>query len=331
MERQTDVIREGGDVMTVYEPRFLPEGMDDTEYGTYTHAELERAVQNRAILSGTVVMCDHRSTLWVELGCMRGRIGREEVQLCREGEEVRDIAVITRVGKTVSFVVCGFAHTDDGEEIAVLSRRAAQQLCRETFLDRLCPGDVIRARVTHLEPFGAFVDVGCGIVSMLPIDSISVSRISHPEDRFAVGMPIWVVIRSIVPGDRICVTHKELLGTWEENAASFKPGQTVTGIVRSIETYGVFVELTPNLAGLAEYREDLHIGQRAAVYIKSMIPSRMKVKLALIDAYRGSGGNGQMRYRIPDTVGGRGVPYLERWQYSPDGAEKCVESVFAPL
>ena len=132
-------------------------------------------------------------------------------------------------------------------------------------------------------------------------------------------------------GDRICVTHKELLGTWEENAASFKPGQTVTGIVRSIETYGVFVELTPNLAGLAEYREDLHIGQRAAVYIKSMIPSRMKVKLALIDAYRGSGGNGQMRYRIPDTVGGRGVPYLERWQYSPDGAEKCVESVFAPL
>lgn len=32
----------------------------------------------------------------------------------------------------------------------------------------------------------------------------------------------------------------------------FQPGETVTGTVRSIETYGVFVELTPNLAGLAE-------------------------------------------------------------------------------
>ena len=42
-----------------------------------------------------------------------------------------------------------------------------------------------------------------------------------------------------------------MLGTWAENAALFSPGQTVTGVVRSVEDYGIFVELTPNLAGLA--------------------------------------------------------------------------------
>ena len=50
---------------------------------------------------------------------------------------------------------------------------------------------------------------------------------------------------------RIYVSHKELLGTWEENANNFNIGQTVSGIVRSIEPYGIFIELASNLAVLA--------------------------------------------------------------------------------
>ncbi len=313
-----------------YAPPFFPEGMSVSENGEWTRSRggLERAMQTRTVLEGTVLLCDNQCTLWIDLGCMRGMMTREEVQLCADGETVRDIAVITRVGKCISFVVIGFAYTEDGEEVAVLSRREAQRRCRQEFLDRLQAGDVIRAKVTHLEPFGAFVDVGCGIVSMLSLDSISVSRISHPNERFTLGMPIWVVIKSVVPFGRICVTHKELLGTWEENAASFCPGQTVTGIVRSIESYGVFVELTPNLAGLAEYKEHLAVGQRAAVYIKSMIPSRMKVKLVFIDTYRGGGGSLELHYYLPQTCGAFGIPHLDHWQYSPHGAEKCVETVF---
>lgn len=314
-----------------YAPGFLPEGMGVSENGEWsrTRSGLERAIQTRTILEGTVLLCDNQCTLWVDLGCMRGIMTRDEVQLCQDGETVRDIAVITRVGKCISFVVIGFAYTETGEEVAVLSRREAQRRCRAEFLDRLRAGDVIRAKVTHLEPFGAFVDVGCGIVSMLSIDSISVSRISHPSERFTPGMPIWVIIRSVVPFGRICISHRELLGTWEENAAAFSPGQTVTGIVRSIESYGVFVELTPNLAGLAEYKENLCVGQRAAVYIKSMIPSRMKVKLVFIDTYRGTGVSGGLRYYLPASCGAQGILHLDRWQYSPCGAEKCVETVFS--
>ena len=76
-------------------------------------------------------------------------------------------------------------------------RRAAQLECRTAFLADLIPGDIIRAKVTHLEQFGAFVDIGCGIPSLLTVDCISVSRISRPADRFTVGEYIPVVIRSI--------------------------------------------------------------------------------------------------------------------------------------
>ena len=91
--------------------------------------------------------------------------------------------------------------------------------------------------------------------------------------------------------NRIFVSHRELLGTWEENAARFSAGQTAAGVIRSIESYGIFIELTPNLAGLAELQDsrtsglDLSPGRSATVYIKSIIPERMKIKLVLIDTY----------------------------------------------
>ena len=108
------------------------------------------------------------------------------------------------------------------------------------------PGVVLPARVTHLEHFGAFVDLGCGFTSLVPMERISAARISHPADRFAVGQDILVTVTAVdAPACRIYLSHKELLGTWLENAAGFAPGDTVTGIVRSIQDYGVFIELTP--------------------------------------------------------------------------------------
>ena len=150
------------------------------------------------------------------------------------------------------------------------------------YIAGLTCGDVIPVRITHLEPFGAFADIGCGIVSLLPIDAISVSRIDHPKERFTVGMDIRAVVR-MKDENRITLSHRELLGTWAQNAALFSVGETVRGVVRSIEPYGVFIELTPNLSGLAEPRADLRPGMAVSVYSKSILPQRMKVKLTIID------------------------------------------------
>ena len=108
----------------------------------------------------------------------------------------------------------------------------------------LVPGDIIPATVTHLDSFGAFLDVGCGVPSLLSIDCISVSRISHPADRLSNGQRLYVAVKlNDTESGRIYVTLKELLGTWEENACNLGAGQTVSGIVRSVESYGIFVIL----------------------------------------------------------------------------------------
>ena len=291
---------------------------------------LERAMNSGAIVEGIVTLCDNSLCLHVDLHCAYGIIPPEEALFCRRGEDRKDIALISRVGKPVAFQILALENRG-GVLTAILSRRLAQKRCLQEYLSTLRQGDIIPARVTHLEPFGAFLDIGCGISSLLSVDCISVSRISHPRDRLRPGMELFVAVKSIEPDSgRIYVSLRELLGTWEENAASFEAGQTVAGVIRSVESYGVFVELTPNLAGLAELRsgtpEDMRarIGQNAAVYIKSMVPERMKIKLVLIDTCCADAVKSPLRYYVDPTV----TAHMDRWIYSPAASARIIETRF---
>ena len=84
--------------------------------------------------------------------------------------------------------------------------------------------------------------------------------------------------------ERVILTYKELLGTWEDNVKDFEEGETVTGIVRETEKSknGIFIELKPNLVGMAEYKEGIEYGQNVDVYIKKIIPDRKKIKLLIV-------------------------------------------------
>ena len=303
---------------------FLPEGKRiQTASNIHALSSIEgmkEALERGTILEARAALCDNDHNLIVDLPCMRGVIPREEGALgIREGT-VRDIALISRVGRVVCFVITGFAVDERGREVALLSRARAQRRFAERCLPLLTVGDVIPARITHLEPFGAFCDIGCGMVALMPIDTISVSRIEHPDERFTVGMDIFAVIKSKV-GTRVTLSHKELLGTWEENAANYAVGQTVTGTIRSIENYGAFVELAPNLAGLAELREHIAVGQRAAVYIKSILPHRMKLKLIIVDSFFEDKSPEPPAYFI--TSG-----HIDRFTYSPPECDKLICTEF---
>lgn len=285
-------------------------------------AALQESYAFGRILEARAVLCDSNHNLVVDFGFCRGIIPRELAALGIEDGSTRDIAIISRVGKPVCFNIIGFEKDETGALTPLLSRVAVQKRCREEYIRRLRPGDILGARVTHLESFGCFVDIGCGIPSLIPIDCISISRISHPSDRFRVGQDIKVVVKTVEDSGRITLSHKELLGSWEQNAALFSPGETVAGIVRSIEEYGIFVELTPNLAGLAEPREGVVPGCQASVYIKSLIPQKMKVKLILVDSFEAHTPPPEPSYFLTEG-------HLEHWVYSPTGASKCIETVFS--
>ena len=149
---------------------YLPEGSlrytKDNLAHTTTLAGLESAAREDKILEATAIMCDSEFNLHVDLGPVLGFMPREECVLTQEGEPIKDIAIITRVGKPVCFKVLSI-DTKNGTPRAIISRRAAQIECRNYYLSTLSAGDIIPATVTHLDTFGAFLVIGCGISSLL--------------------------------------------------------------------------------------------------------------------------------------------------------------------
>lgn len=304
--------------------KFYPEGKNPKLSGSFESIdEIKEIMLTGEAIEAKVLLCDREHNLHVDLGAVRGIIPRIEGAVGIESGATRDIALISKVNKSVCFTVLGFQRDIYNNSIAVLSRRAVQQRCIDEYLSGLEPGDVIDASVTHLEKFGAFIDVGAGINALIPIDMLSVSRISHPRERLTEGQSIKVVLRKKEP-EKMTFSLKELLGSWQENADNFTTGETVTGVVRSIEDYGVFIELTPNLAGLAEIQENLFVGQRVAVYVKSVIPEKMKIKLVIVEAFNETAQPDELTYYLN---GG----HIDRWQYSPPTVAKQIYTDFTEI
>ena len=260
-------------------------------------AELRAAMASREILQSTALAFDTQRQLRFELGGCRAVMPFGQ---CADGADtgsVRDIAVLTRVGRPTCFVIEGIDTDENGQPVYRLSRAEAQRMCKAEYLDQLQPGDILPCIVTHIEPFGAFCDVGCGISALLPIDCMSVSRISSPADRVSVGQQILCAITV---------------------------GETVVGIVRSVEEYGTFVEIAPNLAGLAESCPDLRPGQAVSVYIKNILPEKMKIKLVVVEAFDPPAPVTPLTYYMDGTR-------MDRWVYSTPTAPRQTVTDFAAL
>ncbi len=139
--------------------------------------------------------------------------------------------------------------------------------------------------VKNIKPYGAFIEIAGGVVGLAHIEDLSIARIKTPSERLKIGQKVDVVVKSI---DRrtgkVILSYKETLGSWEENAKMFTTGMKAKGIVRETEKNknGIFIELTPNLVGMAEYEEGFQYGQTVDVYIKKIDNERKKVKLLII-------------------------------------------------
>lgn len=152
------------------------------------------------------------------------------------------------------------------------------------FDDSLKENMIVKGRIKGIQPYGAFIELENGTVGLLHIEDMSVARIKTPFDRFSIGDEVNVKIKNIdKEKNRIMFTYKELLGTWEENAKLFKEGTEVKGIVRNTEAHknGIFIELKPNLVGMAEYQDGIEYGSQIDVYIKKIIPEKKKIKLII--------------------------------------------------
>lgn len=167
----------------------------------------------------------------------------------------------------------------------ILSRKKANEEALNWMNENLKPGQVVKGIVKNIRKYGVFVEIGAGVTGLLHIEDISVSRIKSPEERFYSGQKIDVMIKSIDKEKKqIVLSYKELLGTWEDNVKDISEKMVIDGIIKESDKYknGIFVELKPNLVGMAEYQEGYQYGDKVKVYVKKIINDRKKIKLVIV-------------------------------------------------
>ena len=128
----------------------------------YTIGQLQAAMAEGQILTGQAVHCDTALNLHIRLGALSGIMPRGECVAPFLSGAQREIAVLSCVGRGVCCRVTGQRTAPNGDTELLLSRRLAQEEAMDYIEAHAEPGLVIPAQITHLAPFGAFADIGCG-------------------------------------------------------------------------------------------------------------------------------------------------------------------------
>ena len=168
-------------------------------------------MEQQTVLTGTAIRCSSLGDLTVLLGGYEGIIPREDAVHPAISGAQREIAVLSRVGLPVSFTITQLNDDGGGKPHLTLSRRAAQQQAIAWLLENVSPGSILSARVTHLEHFGAFVDLGVHQDGLVHISQISDTFIRHPREVLKVGDVVRVKVLSVdTAKKRIALTMKGL-------------------------------------------------------------------------------------------------------------------------
>jgi len=108
-------------------------------------------------------------------------------------------------------------------------------------------------KVTNLTDYGAFVEIEQGIEGLVHVSEMDwTNKNVHPSKVVQLGDEVEVMILDIDEDRRrISLGMKQCQANpWEEFAANFNKGDKLTGAVKSITDFGIFVGLPGNIDGL---------------------------------------------------------------------------------
>ncbi|MSR85654.1 S1 RNA-binding domain-containing protein [Candidatus Uhrbacteria bacterium] len=167
----------------------------------------------------------------------------------------------TLVGTTMDVKILD---VNEEEEKIVVSEKAVWETKQESVLIKYKLGDHVEGDVTAVTDFGAFVRFDENLEGLVHISEIAWQRIDHPRDVLKVGDHVRAEIINI-EGSKIFLSMKKLVDDpWKSVAAKYNVNQWVKGRVLKINPFGLFVELDPDIHGLA------HISELAAKPVKDV-------------------------------------------------------------
>lgn len=155
------------------------------------------------------------------------------------------------VGSTFSVKVID---ANEQDEKLIVSEKSVWEERQKSVIAQYRVGTTIEGEVTALADFGAFVRFG-SLEGLVHISEIAWQRIDHPRDILKIGQKVEAEIIGI-EGSKIFLSMKKLVkDPWSDIQKRYKVGDTVEGTVLKVNPFGFFVELDPEIHGLAHVSE----------------------------------------------------------------------------
>ena len=298
--------------------RYKPEGINNIQ-DKISKSRLQQAYNRGDILEGTVYKIDKYERLYIQTEDNSiAIINKEDVAYNLDGKNTKDCEIYSRVGKRVKFKVKSIE-----DNITYCSRLETQKECYDNYISKMKPGDIISVRISHVDKTSIFCDIGCGIYAILPFENVTVAHISNIINDKTFNGNINVVVKHN-RNNKIVLSHKELLGNWEDNIADLQKGDSLIGYVTDIKEYGIFVYLNQNIYGLAELepRLNINIGDKVLVYLRHIDSDKLKINLyvrTVLD--KNTHDKLKFNYKINKK-------HISSWKFSPELCNKTIETRF---
>lgn len=192
------------------------------------------------------------------------------------GEQQDDL-----LGQVLTFKI--IEYSENGRNI-IVSHRVIQEEEREKqkadLLDSLQEGMTVSGRITSIQKFGAFVDIG-GIEGLIPISEISWGRIEDIGTVLSEGQTVDVMIKKLDwANEKYSFSLKEILpDPWDNVRFSYPEGSVHKGKVTRLVKFGAFITLEPGIDGLVHISE-LGKGKRIN-HPKDVLEAGMQVEVKI--------------------------------------------------
>jgi len=201
------------------------------------------------------------------------------------------------VGRTLTFLI--IEHREGGRNLVLSRRRHLEDEARQRIAElraRIQVGVELEGRITRVQPFGAFVDLG-GIEGLIPISELSYARVEDPHEIVSEDTEVTVQVIEVrnlgEEKERIALSLKAMQpDPWDEVAERFPERSIVTGQVVSVRDFGAFVSLMPGVEGLIHVselsekrirhpREVVDVGQEVSVSVIGVDTEQKRISLSI--------------------------------------------------
>jgi len=222
-------------------------------------------------------------------------------------------------------------------------------------------GSRIKGRIVNIVQYGAFVELEKGVEGLIHVSELSwTKRVNNPSEMLAIGDIVEAMVLSIdKDARRISLGIKQIEpNPWSLVAEKYPVGTKVSGKVRNITNYGVFIELAEGIDGLIHISdlswtkkienpsEILKKGDVVEVKVISVDPVNQRIALGLKQLQQDPWEGVESRYAIGLDVDGKvtkvapfgafveiepGVEGLVHTSQIPDSGIKEGDSVLAVI